>query len=351
MGTTNPTQSLDIVGRIQFGGTGVDNALYIRRVTDNATGVTLGYASTNANQELSLRHNSGTGNFTIHLNGTGGEQGNGFNEKFRFTSGGSLGIGRSNPSTELDVFGGANLTNRVLIGSATSTGTSNQKLQVTGGAYVSDSVGIGTTNPTQTLDVNGNIGIAGTLNFLSRTSGTYISFGSAGTLSAIAGGTWLSFSNTIEGFGALRTRGYFGLIGPTGIENAYIERDDANIIAQRNAGVGQTFRIYNTYTSSTNFERANLGWNNNDFIVGTEKGSSIGTARNLYLQTDGTTRVAITTTGNVGVGTLTPQFATDINGDARVQGSNKMRFGGNSSTTNFYIQYNSTTNSLDFVAG
>jgi hypothetical protein len=28
-----------------------------------------------------------------------------------------------------------------------------------------------------------------------------------------------------------------------------------------------------------------------------------------------------------------------------------MRFGGTSGTTNFYIQYNSTENSLDFVAG
>jgi hypothetical protein len=28
-----------------------------------------------------------------------------------------------------------------------------------------------------------------------------------------------------------------------------------------------------------------------------------------------------------------------------------MRFGGTSGTTNFYIQYNSTTNSLDFVSG
>jgi hypothetical protein len=34
-----------------------------------------------------------------------------------------------------------------LIGSTSVTGTASQPLQVTGGAYVSDSVGIGTTNP------------------------------------------------------------------------------------------------------------------------------------------------------------------------------------------------------------
>jgi len=40
-----------------------------------------------------------------------------------------------------------------LIGAATSTGTSTQRLQVTGGAYVSGSVGIGTTNPIEKLHV------------------------------------------------------------------------------------------------------------------------------------------------------------------------------------------------------
>jgi len=44
----------------------------------------------------------------------------------------------------------------VVIGTATSTGTASQKLQVTGGAYVSSSVGIGTTNPTSALTVVGS---------------------------------------------------------------------------------------------------------------------------------------------------------------------------------------------------
>ena len=57
------------------------------------------------------------------------------------------------------------------------------------------------------------------------------------------------------------------------------------------------------------------------------------------------------TAGNVGIGTTNPVFKAEIAGDVRITSSNKLRFGGTSGTTNFFIQYNSTTNSLDFVAG
>jgi len=55
--------------------------------------------------------------------------------------------------------------------------------------------------------------------------------------------------------------------------------------------------------------------------------------------------------GNLGVGVTAPAFKADIAGDVRVTSENKMRFGGTAGTTNFYIQHNSTTNSMDFVAG
>jgi hypothetical protein len=61
------------------------------------------------------------------------------------TSNVSIGFGTISATT----FSGSN----ILVGTATSTGTASQRLQVTGGAYVSGSVGIGTTNPGSTLDV------------------------------------------------------------------------------------------------------------------------------------------------------------------------------------------------------
>ena len=49
----------------------------------------------------------------------------------------------------------------VLIGTASSTGTLNQDLQVTGGVYISDNVGIGSTNPPSKLSVVGDASIVG----------------------------------------------------------------------------------------------------------------------------------------------------------------------------------------------
>ena len=68
----------------------------------------------------------------------------------------TLNITQSNP-TRLNVTGISTFTTGpVLIGSGTSTGTSSQPLQVTGGAYVSGRLGIGQTNPVSGsyLDVN-----------------------------------------------------------------------------------------------------------------------------------------------------------------------------------------------------
>ena len=74
--------------------------------------------------------------------------------------------------------------------------------------------------------------------------------------------------------------------------------------------------------------------------------TSTGTASQL-LQVTGGAYIS----GNVGIAVTSPSFAVDVSGDARVRSTGKIRFGGTSGTTNFYIQYNSTANSLDFVSG
>jgi hypothetical protein len=86
-----------------------------------------------------------------------------------------------------------------------------------------------------------------------------------------------------------------------------LRRDAANTLALRNGVNAQTFNVYNTFTSSTNFERFRIfAQSAAAVLIGTEKGSAGGTARALELQTDATTRLTIagtsgdvTTTGSV----------------------------------------------------
>ena len=73
-------------------------------------------------------------------------------------------------------------------------------------------------------------------------------------------------------------------------------RDAADILAQRRGANGQTFRLYNTFTDASNHERLSLRWASNVAIIGTEKAGT-GSARNLEFQTDGTTRMGLSTAG------------------------------------------------------
>ena len=91
-----------------------------------------------------------------------------------------------NQFNDLSVTGISTFTNGpVLIGSGTSTGTATQRLQVTGGGYISTSTGIGITNPTQLLDVGGNLRVRGGIYDANNNVG-----GASSVLTANGSGGW-----------------------------------------------------------------------------------------------------------------------------------------------------------------
>jgi hypothetical protein len=73
-------------------------------------------------------------------------------------------------------------------------------------------------------------------------------------------------------------------------------RDAADAWAHRRGTNAQALRVYNTFTSSTNHERATISWASNILSIGTEKGSGGGTARVMQLVTDGTARAVFEAT-------------------------------------------------------
>lgn len=84
-------------------------------------------------------------------------------------------------------------------------------------------------------------------------------------------------------------------------------RDEAGVLAQRKGVTSQEYRIYSTYTSSTNYERFSLkyvGGATECFVIATEKGSVGGSRRPILLMVDETAtaqldETAFMTSGNL----------------------------------------------------
>ena len=127
VGATNPTVKLDVAGDIRLSAADAE-------IEFNTGGA-----------RLKGRLNA----LSIH---TGGGLDSEASEQVRINTTG-VGIGTTNPVGQLQVSSGP-----VIIGAATSTGSADQRLQVSGHAYVSGSVGIGTTNPVDKLHVTDSVG-------------------------------------------------------------------------------------------------------------------------------------------------------------------------------------------------
>ena len=97
--------------------------------------------------------------------------------------------------------------------------------------------------------------------------GTLGLFGNGGALAATISATNINISSTHSLDWGNDTR---------------LFRDAANTLAQRNVTNAQTFRVYNTYTDASNYERGFLKWNSNVFEIGSEAAGT-GTTRPMRI--------------------------------------------------------------------
>jgi hypothetical protein len=87
-------------------------------------------------------------------------------------------------------------------------------------------------------------------------------------------------------------------------------RDAANTLAQRNGTDAQAFRVYNTYTDASNYERLSTTWSSNVCYTKPENAGT-GSAR-LYVPVTGSTTVAsLPSASTAGAGARA--FVTDAN--------------------------------------
>jgi hypothetical protein len=121
--------------------------------------------------------------------------------------------------------------------------------------------------------------------------GTISGSGTAGSIAKFTAGTTLGNSIITESGTVVSVAGSLNVAstGTLGWTDGVLNRDAANAVAIRNGTASQSLRVYNTFTSSTNFERGVFDWQTtaNVLRIGTEKGSGGGTARLLSLVYDG----------------------------------------------------------------
>ncbi len=170
-----------------------------------------------------------------------------------------------NSFDDLSVTGISTFSNGpVLIGSGTSTGTVSQRLQVTGGGYISTSTGIGTTNPSRLLDVNGDVRFRGGIYDVNNNVGTA---NSVLTANGSGGWTWQSVSSV-----------------------------GGNTITVTN-DTSTTTPLFPLFTSSS---------------TGSISGANVDTSGLTYIPT---------AAGSLGIGTTSPSQNLDVNGNVRLRGS------------------------------
>ena len=209
---------------------------------------------------------------------------------------------------------------------------------------------ITTFNSTNGTITNGTItnltGTAGTITTFSSTNGTITNLtGTAGTITTFnsTSATITNLTSTNTNASGISTVGSLSIDANEVISSARQLKNIASLDATTTATIESAIAAGpNNFTdlTITGFST----FTNGPVVIGTA--TSTGTA-SQRLQVTGGAYVS----GSVGIGTASPAFTADIAGDARITSTNKMRFGGTAGTTNFYIAYNSTTNSLDFVQG
>src|SRR5262245_666659 len=125
-----------------------------------------------------------------------------------------------------------------------------------------------------------------------QSGGTTVSSvsGTAGqvTVSPTTGAPVVSLPSALTLPGTLTAGGSVSLgANPLQFTDTTLLNEGSNTLGQRNGTNAQTSRLYNTYTSATNFERLDTLWSSNVAIFQTDRGSVGGTARSMQFRVGG----------------------------------------------------------------
>jgi hypothetical protein len=247
---------------------------------------------------------------------------------------GRVGIGTTTPLTELDVSGSVSATTYYGDGSNLTgiVGTPDDDWTISGDTIYHEvgNVGIGTTSPGYPLDVNGSVsattyygdgsnltGIAGTPDADWTVAGSHM-------YSAVPGSVGIGTSIPEKKFhvaGDVKATTYYGdgsnLTGISGTTDNDWTIDGADVYHETgNVGIGTaipTAPLTIQTTTGTDVQFSSSG-SNADIVAPVQFNIGTSNIQGLHLMTGGSTRMCVTGTGQVGIGTTSPSQQLDVTG-------------------------------------
>jgi hypothetical protein len=266
VGTLTPAKKLDVAGEIQF----ADSTDPTKQVTFDVGGISTGQVRT-----LNVPNASGR----IQIEGQ--PIGNNTRSTGAFTT---LSAAPTSGSA-LTLTGGTVTASAPLIdatqtwndGAVTFTGLRvNITNTASGASSIPVDFQVGGSSQFRVRRSGGGVDIAGSSSGVRITDYNITGLGGGLQINSASGGTGFLFDS-----GNIRTVG-------------------CSIFEQRTGTTAQTFRIYNTFTSTTSFERLNIiAQSAGSVIIGTEKGSAGGTARGLQFVIDGVNMLELQAGGSI----------------------------------------------------
>jgi len=233
---------------------------------------------------------------------------NTINEAMRITSAGNVGIGTTSPNANLEIDGGSSNafiqfttpnTNYAGIRFGDPQSINAGRIQYYHGAgalefdtevrfvFQGGNVGIGTDNPTQTLDVDGAI--------------ITEDYRSAGTFFLTSGDDWRFRSDTGSERMRINSAGNVGIGTDSPIRKLHLHKGDSSL---------NYIQITNSTTGAGGGDGVSFGITSDEVAIWNNRENTATT-----ISTNNTERIRITNTGNVGIGTTTPDTVLEVVND------------------------------------